>query len=45
MKVQVKDIPVVYNGKSHQPGDTVEIDKKHFDESIFKEEKNKKESK
>lgn len=37
-KVKVKDIPVLHNGESFEPGQTVEIEEKHFNENLFEKE-------
>lgn len=37
MKVKVKDIAVQYNGERHEKGQTLEIKKDHFNESLFEE--------
>lgn len=39
MKVTVKDIPVRYNDKDYEPGDTLTIKEEHFIEQLFDEEK------
>lgn len=41
VKVTVKDIPVRYNGEDYEPGDTVEIEDKHFDENLYDKETKK----
>lgn len=39
MKVTVKSIPVRYNGKTYQGGESVDIKQEHFDANLFKEAK------
>ena len=39
IKVTVKDIPVFHNNEEFQPGDKLEIEEKHFNESLFEKEK------
>lgn len=38
IKVKVKDIPVLHNGESFEPGQAVEIDENHFNEALFEKE-------
>lgn len=38
IKVKVKDIPVLHNGESFEPGQSVEIEEKHFNEDVFEKE-------
>lgn len=44
MKVKVKDIGVHYDGERYEKGDSLEIKKEHFNDSIFEEEGEKKKS-
>jgi len=45
MKAKVKGIPVRYNGKKYQPGETVEVAEKYFDENLFEKVAEKKQEK
>lgn len=38
IKVKVKDIPVLHNGESFEPGQSVEIEENHFNEDLFEKE-------
>jgi hypothetical protein len=41
IKVTVKNVPVRYNGEDFEPGETVEIEDKHFSENLFEKENKK----
>lgn len=45
MKAVVKSIPVRYNGKTYQPGETVDVKQEYFDEGLFNKVEEKKKSK
>jgi len=42
MKVKVKDTPVFYDGHRYSPGETLQIDKKYFNDTLFEEVPQKK---
>jgi hypothetical protein len=42
MKVQVKNIPVRYNGKTHQPGETFDMAEKYYNENLVSKVKDSK---
>lgn len=42
MKVKVKETPVFYGGHRYNQGETLQIDKKYFDPTLFEEVTQKK---
>jgi len=42
MKVKVKDTPVFYDGHRCKSGETLQIDKKYFNSTLFEEVQQKK---
>ncbi len=42
MKVKVKDTPVFYDGHRYKSGETLQIDKKYFNSTLFEEVQQKK---
>lgn len=42
MKVQVKNIPVRYSGKTYQPGETFDMAEKYYNENLVSKVKDSK---